>query len=82
MFHNNSRVPRKGELGKAHTVFVDAAGLFCCNVTAALFRQAAHEPIVVYDGKAWRRLTEVFVSFRLNTTDTFDKRNKLLTITN
>lgn len=72
-------VPRKGKLGKAHTVSADASGLFCCNETA-LFKQAVHEPILVYNGEAWRRLTEVCVRFRLNTTDKFDyKKYKLLT---
>lgn len=84
LFHNISGVPRKGKLGKAHTVFADAAGLFCCNETAALFKQAVHEPIFVYNVKAWQKLLEVCVRFRLNTTDKFDyKTYKLLTgITN
>lgn len=84
LFHNISGVPRKGKLGKAHTVFADAAGLFCCNETAALFKQAVHEPIFVYNVRAWQRLLEVCVRFRLNTTDKFDyKIYKLLTgITN
>ena len=69
----------KEQPGKAHTVFADAAGLFCCNDTVALFKQAVHEPIPVYNGKAWQRLIEVCVRFRLNTTDTFDyKTYKLL----
>lgn len=43
---------KKGKLGKALTVLADAAGLFCCNETAALFKQAVHEPILVYNGLA------------------------------
>lgn len=69
LFHNTSVVPREGKLGKAHAVFADAAGLFCCNENAALFRQAVREPILVYNDKARQSLVEMCVRFRLNTTD-------------
>lgn len=44
---------------------------FCCHETAALFKQAVREPLLVYNGEAWQRLAEVCVRSTLNTTDTF-----------
>ena len=80
LFHNISGVPREGKPGKACTAFADAAGLFCCNETAALFKQAVHGRMLVHNGEAWPALTEVCVTFRLNIMDKSDyKAYKLLT---
>ena len=64
LFHNNSGVPRPGKLGKAQVAYVDAAGLFCCDKSDTVFKQAVHILILAYNNRAWQISVELNLRLR------------------